>query len=381
MCWDIDNIFSKENQGAFNFSKMTSEFETPLTQADLMPIFYSLRYNTFFTSFIIRDMKLEKQTLFRFAEFLASNSTLTHLTISSIGGPKDNLANLFEAMANNSDCRITHLDVSNTSIEDKGLTALANYLKRTSVAISHLDISSINCTPKGLVTLFAGFQDNPSKYLKYLSVSNNRFSPESCTAFWQYLITNGVTIDELYMSNTTSNFKIILEGLSLKANVRKLDLSNNKLKPEEANPIVDYVQKSGSLEEINLNGTFISNDSLQYILTSFNNDLNVTLSLCNNNLGLSASQMLSKVAYKFNSITVLDLADNDLGDEGIAELFTGLRNNFFMKRLYLNRTIKSGKTKSRSTAIENLIKLISSDCGIEGFFFFSLYIYLFFFFN
>lgn len=366
LSWDIDNVFSKENLKVFNFSKMVSEFENPLTQADLLPIFHALRYNTYFTSFIIKDMKLEKQTLFRFGEFLASNTTMTHLTFSNISGPKDSLINLLEALANNIDSKIASFDLSNTPLEDKGINALASYFKNTKAQICHLDISSVNCSPKGLVTLFAGFQDNGSKFLKYLSLSNNRFSPESCTGFWQYLITNGPTIDELYMANTTSNLKIILEGLSLKANVKKLDLSGNKLKPEEVAPIIEFVQKSGSLEEINLNGTMIPNETLQVVLTSFNNDINVTLSLCNNNIGMNGAQMLSKVAYKFTSITVLDLSDNDFGDEGLAELFTGLRNNFFLKRLFLNRTMKSGKAKTRATAIENLIKLISSDCEIEG---------------
>jgi len=75
-----------------------------------------------------------------------------------------------------------------------------------------------------------------------------------------------------------------------------------------------------------------------------------TLDLSNNNLGLNGAKMMSKVAYKMNNIWSLDLSDNELGDEGIAELAQGFRNNYTMTRLILNRNFKA-KTKYRVQAI------------------------------
>ncbi len=56
-----------------------------------------------------------------------------------------------------------------------------------------------------------------------------------------------------------------------------------------------------------------------------------------NPIGLNGAKLLSKIVYKVKNISVLDLTETDLGDEGIAELVQGLRNNYSITRYFSRR--------------------------------------------
>jgi len=157
---------------------------------------------------------------------------------------------------------------------------------------------------------------------------------------------------------------VVIDGLG-KLQLKRLDISNNKIvRPEDYNALIAYLQQNNSLEQLNLSSTQIPSNVAEAILSNISSDLNLVMDLSNNNLGPFGAKVLSKIAYKINNITTLDLSDTDIADEGISHLAFGLRNNYSITRLLLNRNFKGGK--GRHAAIDNLIKLISSDCAIRG---------------
>jgi hypothetical protein len=262
----------------------------------------------------------------------------------------------------------------------------------------YLDVSGTGCSSKGFVGLLSALQENGemSSSIEYLSLANHhgKFGVEGSTALQQYLThvvhTSAVypRLRELNLSNTGNpNLKLILPALvSGKIQLKRLDLSHNsKFTGEDSDALADYLSQASAsgLEQLNLSNTFLSPEALEKILTRIHPDFDLSLDLSNNNLGVpgkcptceilssfvffvyAGAKMLGTIAYKVQNVRCLDLSDNDMGDEGIAELAQGLRNNHSITRLILNRNFK-GKTKFRTAAIDNLIKLVSSECEIEG---------------
>jgi len=103
---------------------------------------------------------------------------------------------------------------------------------------------------------------------------------------------------------------------------------------------------------------------VELILLSFHPDSEVDLDLSNNAIGPVGGNIIGKISYKLNNIKTLNLNDTSLGDDGISDLCKGFLNNYTIKRLYLNRNFKNA-TKHRASAIQNLIKLISSESAVN----------------
>lgn len=117
LCWHIEHLPS--SQKILDIRKFTKSFsESPLAPADFGPLFWALRFNTFFTCLIIKKYKLDKEAFLDLAEMMKINCTLQEMYLSDVGGTKDSFVSLFDAMGMNKVCLITHLDVSNNCNEN-----------------------------------------------------------------------------------------------------------------------------------------------------------------------------------------------------------------------------------------------------------------------
>lgn len=76
--------------------------------------------------------------------------------------------------------------------------------------------------------------------------------------------------------------------------------------------------------------------------------------------------MINSIGSKINYITMLDLSDNDLGDEGVQLVAQGLCNSTSVEHLILNGNFKPSKTRAaRVSAIDALIALLRSPCPLK----------------
>ena len=88
-----------------------------------------------------------------------------------------------------------------------------------------------------------------------------------------------------------------------------------------------------------------------------------------NALGVRGAKALARLAPKNLTIASLDLADNELGDDGVAALCAGLCENSHLRHLNIDRCFKqSGKVvlSKRRHAIDQLKALLASDCPLES---------------
>lgn len=114
VCWYFEHLPSTEC--CFDVRKFTKAYsENPLAPADLGPLFWALRYNTYFTSLIIKNYKLDKEGFSYLAETLKVNTTIQELILSGVGGNREGFVPLLEAVTSNKSCPIASIDVSDNS--------------------------------------------------------------------------------------------------------------------------------------------------------------------------------------------------------------------------------------------------------------------------
>lgn len=161
----IKLLFSfKSNSNIFDISKFNKEYEQPLKEIDLLPIFHSLRFNKYFTNLIFKNYKIEKKEVIQgLAELFKYNNNINSLTLSGIStNVKEAFVIIFDSMVSNKECKISKLDLSNSNLEDKGILSLATFLKKTNNQITYLDISNTGCTPKSLNVFLNTLRENPN---------------------------------------------------------------------------------------------------------------------------------------------------------------------------------------------------------------------------
>ncbi|PRP81158.1 hypothetical protein PROFUN_01992 [Planoprotostelium fungivorum] len=385
LCWDMDNLKehgkvldNSTNWGTMgpaftmDLSKyMSASLEEPLRESDLPPILHTLQYNLYFSSLVMRDCKLEKKEVISgLSEVFRCNRVLEGLTLSHVTSSKENMLVLMEGLSNGRSF-ISHMDLSNTKIEERAALQLAKYLGNTTTRMQYIDLSATECGGRGLTAIFNALSENTraSQSLYYLSISRNSIGLEGSNAMKTWLKTeSSSSLSVLLMSGMTNLvYKTVVEGLILsKAPLQRLDLSGSKVtKGDDVSGLSEYVRTSTLLEELDLSSTHVQISTITSILTSVNDNLNIDLNLRDNNLSTHGATEIANVAYRISNIHSLDLSDNDLGDDGVADLALGLRNNNSIKKLYLNRNFK-GKSKDRSRAVQTLIQLVTSDCTIEA---------------
>lgn len=102
----------------------------------------ALRFNTWFSSLIITQptegRKLKESVAVKVSDILRDNDCIRSLTLNGIGNSSS-----FVIIAKNlsQNTAVTSIDVSQTNVEDKGLTALANDCFASWHAITSLNLS------------------------------------------------------------------------------------------------------------------------------------------------------------------------------------------------------------------------------------------------
>eukprot|EP01114_Cavostelium_apophysatum_P017693 TRINITY_DN5318_c0_g1_i2.p1 TRINITY_DN5318_c0_g1~~TRINITY_DN5318_c0_g1_i2.p1 ORF type:complete len:955 (-),score=273.67 TRINITY_DN5318_c0_g1_i2:490-3312(-) len=368
VCWHFSNLPSRIK--TFDLKRFAKSYlEESLTSADLGPLFWALRFNTYFDTLIIKNFKLDKESFLDMVESVKFNRTVTTLILSNISSSKESFQALFDALIANKACAITSLDISNNPIEDKGIAALGSFISVTSNPVSSINVSNTNMGKEGLATLCGALKDRMKvkglSSIAHLSISDNKLQKAS-EALFQMVTSVGTTLKSLSLANTGCNLQMVLEGLKKGSPaIQHLDISKNKMKPADGPALVAFLETATSLTELNMASNKCPIESLRDILTSVSKDTYLKIDLSDNGLNMQAAEIISSMSLKISNIHTLNISDNEFGEEGISAIAEGLCSNTTLKNLVLDRNFsKSGKP--RKEAIENLIKLLESTRTLEG---------------
>jgi Ran GTPase-activating protein (RanGAP) involved in mRNA processing and transport len=154
-------------------------------------------------------------------------------------------------------------------------------------------------------------------------------------AEWMSIATS---LAHLMLSNTGCELEPITSALTAGqgcTQLIELDISHNPMEKDSANALLAYLRKSGDsgLTRLDLTNTQLPIDSLKEIMILSRGSVIVKE---NNLSSFPGAQMINAAGSRINTLRMVDLTDNDLGDEGVALVATGLSHSTSVEHLVLN---------------------------------------------
>ncbi|EGG21298.1 leucine-rich repeat-containing protein [Cavenderia fasciculata] len=367
ICWDMDHIVSVRNIKTFNMN----EIEQPISASDIKALLGALKYNTYFKSLVFNGIPMGKDQLTALADTLRTNSTIEDLSMNNVGAKGDTLPIVAMTLGANKNIGLTSIDLSHNPIEDKGMIPFSNYIGASPRGIASLDFSNTSMGKAGVSALSNALKKNvkmPSS-LTYLNLSNNKMEADGSAALANFLA-NPNALRTLNISNTLPTMETIVGALVRGClELRHLDLSDNRLTKKEVTHLVRFIGASATLKSINISNTKVPVENLKELVVAITSNLylqDINFDTKNNDLGIAGARMLASLADKIPNISVLDVSENDFGDEGVSVICEGFCQNNSVKRLVLNGNFKVSKTKSRPSAIESVVNLLEAGTSLES---------------
>ncbi|KAN0038240.1 hypothetical protein ACTA71_000412 [Dictyostelium dimigraforme] len=330
--WDIENLYPFNQVREFNLAEI---YQYSFT--DLKAILLSLSYNTYFQSFQSNG-KLSNEDLNLLAEVFKENTSLQQLTITNSQASKEPIITLLQNVAENKGLHLSHINLNNNSLENKGILTLGSSIQTFSNGLTYLNIENTSCSGKGLEAMFGCLTVNNSvcSSMTYLNISNNKLENYGTTGLCKFL-SKATALQQLLMSNTGPVYSCLKTSSS---SIQSLDFSGNKstTTKEGVIDLLSFFKQMSHLQSVNLSRIQTTPDDLKLLFSP-------------------ATSLL-----KCSSV---DLSENDLGDGGIIKLCEIMYPNSNLHHLSIDGNFKT-RSKLRARAIEALINLIDDNTSIES---------------
>jgi len=324
--WHIDNVIVGSGIKEFDYGFFYKKDR--LLGTDARPIMAALAINPYFTSFSIRGMKLSSECLLSIISLLSQNCYFEKLILNGLGIDRSMTEKLVEALTTNKALPLRELDLGNNPIEDKGMTSIADWLKNTNHHISSLILNNCSAGRSAMSTLCESLYSNENIYqhLRYLDVGGNKLETDGSTAL-SGLLAKSKCIHTLIVPNSTPQFHILKPCVS----INKFDNSGNRVirKDNIHRDMVNFLNHSIYLVDLNLSKCQIPIDSIKDIFGEGN----------------------------LVKMETLNIADNDLGDEGITTLCEILTTHPSIRSLDISNNFNR-RSKQRTNTIESIIDMI-----------------------
>jgi Ran GTPase-activating protein (RanGAP) involved in mRNA processing and transport len=238
---------------------------------------------------------------------LSKNQTLVHLNLSNNNSIKSVFKDFINAISTS---KVEELIISSNKLKDKQLDYLSKVIGTSSLI--KLNLSDNHLTTLGIQTIFSVLLYN--KTLRALNLSRNDLSkgiPRNFINFCddnEYL--NELNLSGCFISNDTQAF---IEGLSKNVGIRKLILSFNDIKNKGAEFIAAGLSKNKYLKHLNLSFNKIKNKGgIAISKALLENNCLEKLNLKDNGLKNPAGQHLSKTCQVNSVLIKLDLSLNPI---------------------------------------------------------------------
>ncbi|EAL64096.1 hypothetical protein DDB_G0286681 [Dictyostelium discoideum AX4] len=350
ICWEVDNLFESNNIKDLNLSDWP---ESPTPQQGRAMI-DALKYNQWFESVTVANStpstqcKIGNDGVHSVNRVLETNRKISRLQLSNINARESWITpETWMSLAFNN--YLTQVDLSNNSIEDRGVQFLCNdWLSTISHEIHSINLSKCNIGKQGLSNLFRAFRQNKwiSKNLKFLSVSGNRM--EDAASDMVLFLSEATALRQFEMSNCQPTWSAIKPPPTIQKSketriISKLDLSANKLNfnasnkqqlEQNANDLSLFLSMiCPNLADIDLSSTCPSPNSIYTILSSVIN------------------------------LIRLNLSDNELEEEGIVTLVDILCHTTLpkLKHLYINRNFTINTDIMNKLSISKVTSKLTGD--------------------
>ncbi|XP_024154124.1 F-actin-uncapping protein LRRC16A [Oryzias melastigma] len=363
--WDVDTIYLTQDTKELNLQDFAH-----LENRDLVAIIAVLEYNQWFTKLSTKDYKLSTDVCDQILRVVARSSQLEELMLDNAGLRSDFAQKLASALSQNPSSTLHTLNLSNNSLEDKGVSALSAQLAKLPLGIKHLNLSRTSVSPKGVNSLCQALCANPvvASTLTHLDLSGNSLRGDDITSLHNFL-GHPNCLQTLDLSNSdcslelmcSSLYKGCLKHLSV-LNLSKSVFSHRKCK-EIPPSFKQFFSCAQALTSVSLSGTKLPHEALKALLLGLGcnpslSDVSLDLSCCE--LRSGGSQVLEGCIAEIPNISSLDISDNSL-DMDLITLLVWLAKNRSIRHLSLGKNFNNIKSKNVAQVLNNLVLMIQEE--------------------
>jgi len=380
--WHLENVSLKQSSKTLDLR----EFEG-LTHGDLQSLFMALKSNNYFNRLALSDLagngKYEKNAPYVEAlmEVFRLNSTIASVDLRGCV-PKaatDFWTAMFTALGTNKKIPLTSLDLSDNFFDANSIAALSHWLQTMPFGLTELRMANCGLDKKSLVPICNSMKSHPKirNSLCVLDMSANKWDAESVSAL-SSMFASPTMISELSLHDTGAPLESLLGALVRGClELRFLDISGSHITQRAASQLNQWVKASSQLKRINVSQSEMPADSLAELITSIGTNCyltDVALKAAQLRVGAAHANHIAVAVGKAPNIAVLDLAGNELGEDGVAALcasIVGLGAQSSLKRLVLSGNLSSASKekdgrRSNPKATSAIIALLSSDVPLES---------------
>ncbi|KAM7384850.1 hypothetical protein PAMA_011960 [Pampus argenteus] len=363
--WDVDTIYLTQDTRELNLQDFIH-----LENRDLIPIIAALEYNQWFTKLSAKDYKLPADVCDQILRVVSRSSRLEELVLDNTGLRSDFAQKLANALSHNPASTLHTLNLSNNSLEDKGVSALSAQLSKLPMGLKHLNLSRTSMSPKGVNSLCQALCANPavSSTLTHLDLSGNSLRGDDLPNLHVFLSQSNC-LETLDLSNSDCSLEQVCVSLlrgSLKhlsvLNMSKTLYSHRKSK-EISTSFKQFFSSSQALTSVSLSGTRLPLEALKALLLGLGcnpnlSDVSLDLSSCE--LRSGGSQILEGCIAEIPNISSLDISDNGL-DMDLTTLLVWLAKNRSIRHLSLGKNFNNIKSKNVAPVLDNLVHMIQEE--------------------
>uniref|UniRef100_A0A6Q2WX94 CARMIL C-terminal domain-containing protein n=1 Tax=Esox lucius TaxID=8010 RepID=A0A6Q2WX94_ESOLU len=359
--WDVDTIYQTQDTRELNIQDFVH-----LENRDLVAIIGVLEYNQWFTKLSTKDYKLPTDVCEQILRVVACSTRLEELVLENAGLRSDFAQKLANTLAQNPATALHTLNLTNNTLEDKGVSALSTQLAKLPLGLKHLNLSKTSMSQKGIVNSYA----NPAilTTLTHLDLCGNSLRGEDLPNLYNFLgqPNSLVTLD---LSNSDCSLDQVCTSL-LRGSVKNLSVLNmskcvfSYKRNKEVQPsFKQFFGTSVALSSVNLSGTRLPLEALKALLLGLGCNPNlseVSLDLSSCELRSGGSQILEGCIAEIPNISSLDISDNGL-DSDLSTLLVWLAKNRSIRHLSLGKNFNNIKSKNMSQVLDNLVHMIQEE--------------------
>lgn len=320
---------------------------------NMLPVAAALRFNTYFRSLSATNVT-RKDLLPHISNIFRDNTTMTQMVLSHLSAVAD-LTELGAALNSNDQHALQLLELKDMTLRCSSV--LFSALAQFSHALRVLRLNNCSMEGKHINNLFAAFSSNfgMSLTIEELDLSNNKFEEQGCVAFetWLSRAAEYSSLRILKLANTNQSLSTSAAYFHFLAILEELDLSRNKLDLRAIQLLCSMVEKTSTLQVLNVSGCSLSGKSAAAITSAMlqNRRLRQTkLNLSSNDMAEPDAEYLAQALTRNYNCHTLDLSKNKWKEKGLIGLLQSivLSASTTLHTLRLDNTFKTSYAGERA---------------------------------
>ena len=312
-------------------------------------LFQVLSRNTTLTYLNLSENNIRNSYVLSFFEDLSENTTLTNLNLSG------NIIDFSDALPQWAFfVRLTHLNLSDTNIDDHRADFLGSFLSRNTT-LTHLNLSHNSIDDGGARYLSRVLSRNTT--LTHLNLSHNSID-DGGARYLSRVLSRNTTLTHLNLSHNSiddGGARYLSRVLSRNTTLTHLNLSHNSIDDGGASHLSLALSENTTLTHLNLSHNSIDGGGVRNLSWALLENTTLTdLNLSHNSIDDGGARNLSLALSENTTLTDLNVSHNSIDDVGAFHLSSVLSRNTTLTHLNLSHnSIDDGGALHLSQALSD----------------------------